>query len=360
MQVHSVLELPPTTDNARNSEGDFILLNDGRILFAYSKFLTGTGDDHDPSVIALRQSKDKGETWSGEDEIIAENKDEQNGNVMSVSFLRLDDQRIALFYLKKVHNGGEQVFTRIMMKISQDEGKTWSAEQDCTRDLPLEYRVVNNSRIIRLSSGRILIPAASHAYHGPASYDMDGDARLYCLYSDDNAQSWQLGEGFYIEENGQRVITQEPGVIELNDHSVLMYIRANTGYQWYASSKDGGHSWQDERHASFTGPLSPAKIIRLMDGRLLNLWNDHEGRPDLLSKGARTPLTLALSTDEGVSWPLKMNIEDSYDPEHPRKYHYCYTASLELDDRLLFAYCAEDNLQHLRILSFPKSALPSK
>ena len=358
MLPHSVLELPPSEGNSRNSEGDFILLNDGSILFAYSKFLKGSGDDHDPSVIALRQSRDKGETWSPEDRIIAENQDEPNGNVMSVSFLRLSAERIAIFYLKKIHDGSEQVFTRVMMKVSDDEGKTWSKEQDCTQAMPLEYRVVNNSRVIRLSSGRILIPAASHAYHGPGSYDMDSDARLYCLYSDDNGESWQQGEGFYIEEDGKRVITQEPGVIQMKDGNVLMYIRTNTGYQWYATSKDGGKTWQDKRHASFTGPLSPAKIVRLDDGRLLNLWNDHEGREDLLKKGARTPLTLALSTDEGKTWPKKLNIEDGYDPENIRRFHYCYTATLELKDRLLLAYCAHDNLQHLRILSFPKTSLP--
>lgn len=41
----SVLELPAGESNFRNSEGDFILLKGGDILFAYSKFVGNSGDD---------------------------------------------------------------------------------------------------------------------------------------------------------------------------------------------------------------------------------------------------------------------------------------------------------------------------
>lgn len=36
-EPHSVLELAHSEGNCRNSEGDFIRLSDGRLLFAYSK-----------------------------------------------------------------------------------------------------------------------------------------------------------------------------------------------------------------------------------------------------------------------------------------------------------------------------------
>lgn len=386
-EPHSVLELPAGEGNSRNSEGDFIILKGGDILFAYSKFLSGKGDDHDRCVIAARVSKDKGETWSSEDRIIATNEVEPEGNVMSVSLLRLNDGRIALFYLQKIAGDTETIATRVMMKTSSDEGQTWSEETDCTAGMPLGYRVVNNARIIRLKSGRVLIPVAWHRFHGTGDYDMDNDAELYCIWSDDDCATWQRGKGYYIDEMegkvgkyvpgckenqlcklakasdedkapaGKRVITQEPGIIELNDGSVLMYIRANTGYQWYASSRDGGETWEDLRPAPYVGPLSPATMRRLADGRLLLIWNDHEGREEELGR-ARTPLTLAISTDEGQSWPARKILEGSYDPENRTHYHYCYTATLELKDRILLAYCAEDNLKHLRITSVPLNWLP--
>src|SRR5690606_40799228 len=93
--VHEVLSSP---DNPRNSEGDFITLNDGRILFAYTRF-TDSSSDHAPARIMGRMSSDQGKTWSTEDLLIVDNEGQQN--VMSVSFLRLQNGNIALLYAQK-------------------------------------------------------------------------------------------------------------------------------------------------------------------------------------------------------------------------------------------------------------------
>lgn len=69
--------------------------------------------------------------------------------------------------------------------------------------------------------------------------------------------------------------------MELEDGSVLMYIRADGNTQWYASSRDGGEHWGDIREAPFVGPLSPATMFRLRDGRLLLVWNDHSEWTDI-------------------------------------------------------------------------------
>ena len=81
------LELPPGAENPRNSEGSFVSLKDGRILFVYSHYTAGSGGDHDPAHLAGRYSSDGGRTWTTEDRVIVEN--EGGMNVMSVSLLRL-------------------------------------------------------------------------------------------------------------------------------------------------------------------------------------------------------------------------------------------------------------------------------
>ncbi|MGH7199678.1 MAG: exo-alpha-sialidase, partial [Planctomycetaceae bacterium] len=90
--------LPPGPDNPRNSEGDFIELKDGRVLFVYTHFTGGAGD-HASAHLAGRFSSDEGRSWTAEDVVILPNEAKQN--VMSVSLLRLHDGRIALFYLRK-------------------------------------------------------------------------------------------------------------------------------------------------------------------------------------------------------------------------------------------------------------------
>ena len=239
--------------------------------------------------------------------------------------------------------------------VVTDEGKTWSGETDCTAGMELGYRVVNNARVIRLQSGRVLIPVAWHRSEG-FYIDETGEKAGVMVEGCKENQLCRLKAAGALPEGHRRVVTQEPGVIQLADGSVMMYIRADTGYQWYAISHDDGTCWSEVKAAPFEGPLSPATMMRLADGRLLLVWNDHEGRGDLGS--ARTPLTVAISEDEGASWPARKILEGSYDPEAVRHFHYCYTAALELNDRLLLAYCAEDNLQHLRITSVPLKWLP--
>ena len=87
--------LPPKEGNPRNSEGDFIQLRDGRILFIYTHYYAGRGGDNDPAYLAARYSADGGRSWTREDVKVLEN--EGGMNIMSVSLLRLAGGEIALF-----------------------------------------------------------------------------------------------------------------------------------------------------------------------------------------------------------------------------------------------------------------------
>ena len=91
-----VLSLPHRRGNPLNSEGAFVDLNDGRILFAYTKFVGQAWGDHETAVIAARVSSDGGRTWSTRDRILV--GPEGRCNVMSVSILRLQQGSIGLFY----------------------------------------------------------------------------------------------------------------------------------------------------------------------------------------------------------------------------------------------------------------------
>ena len=98
MEIRKTLQLLPGKGNPRNSEGDFVQLRDGRLLFVYTHFTGGSGD-HATAHLAGRFSSDGGLTWTREDVTIVQNDGKKN--IMSVSLLRLKDDMIALFYLRK-------------------------------------------------------------------------------------------------------------------------------------------------------------------------------------------------------------------------------------------------------------------
>jgi hypothetical protein len=172
------LRLEPSEGNPRNSEGDFIRLDDGRILFIYSHFTDGAGD-HADAYLAGRYSDDGGESWSAIDVTILPNEGEMN--IMSVSLIRLNDGRIALFYLRK----NSEVDGIPIMRTSSDEAKTWSEAKECITDYPGCY-VMNNDRVVQLKSVRILLPVALH--NTPESEDWF-NGRIMCYYSDDNGET---------------------------------------------------------------------------------------------------------------------------------------------------------------------------
>lgn len=325
-----VCDFPGVKNNPRNGEGDFIRLNDGAILYAYGKFTGGhNGDDADATIVA-RISRDGGETWSADREIIAK---EGRKNVMCVSLLRLDAARIAIFYLRK--NSNEDC--TLWMRVTNDDFKTLSAAKKAMPDDDVDYYVCNNARAERLKNGRIILPLARHSRRLDGAQFTQG--RLSCVYSDDNGQSWKKSEEYIIRDAaGKRVTVQEPGVVELKDGRLYMYARTDRGRQWQMFSKDGGRTWGDFGPSNIIAPRSPATIERLKNGDLLLVWNDHEGRAHLLTsgpawlKGMRSPLVAAISRDEGRTWIKRKVVETDENG------FFCYFCVIETEDSLLLGY----------------------
>lgn len=312
--VEDVLKLNTGPNNTRNSEGDFITLKDGRILYIYSKYTGGSGDDHSSAILAARSSSDRGKTWTREDVKIVDK--EGKLNVMSVSLLRLKNGKIAFFYLKK--NSTTDCIP--MIRISSDEAKTWSEPSPCITD-KAGYFVLNNNRVIQLKNGRILM--AVNLYDTPTGSHLN-KGTIYSYYSDDNGQSWKSGVQV---PNPDKVVTQEPGLIELKNGNVFMFIRTMSGVQYFSYSKDKGVSWSAVEPGNLKSPCSPASIARIPStGDLLVVWNDNG------IDQKRTPLNMAVSNDEGKTWIHNKILEN--DPSGM----YCYSAIHFTRKNILLAY----------------------
>ncbi|MCY3019142.1 MAG: sialidase family protein [Planctomycetota bacterium] len=328
-----VLNLEPSRSNPRNSEGAFVTLKNGRVLFLYTQFYGGSGDAS-PARIAGVHSDDKGATWSVP-QVAIENDGKQN--VMSVSLLRLASGKIALLYLVK--NG--MTDCRPVFRLSNDEAQTWFPPRLAIAEP--EYYVVNNDRLVQLRTGRLLIPAALHKNEGGR---FNAHAQDCFFYSDDEGQTWREALARLDVPATVRAGLQEPGVVELADGSLLGWARTDAGAQYGFSSADQGVTWSEPKATEMQSPLSPASIKRLGDAKLLAIFNDHSGQFPFV-KGKRVPLVSAISTDNGRSWISRKLLEDDKDG------WYCYTAIHFVEDYVLLAYCAGDakvgGLNRLRI-----------
>ncbi len=329
-----VLDLRAGADNPRNSEGDFVTLKDGRILFIYAKYQGEGGSDFAPADLVARSSSDGGETWTQEDELVVKNEGQMN--VMSVSLLRLRDGRIALFYARKNSRSDNIPYVR----YSTDEAETWGEPQPCITDQP-GYYVMNNDRATQLKSGRIILPLSLHK---TPTTEWSNRGTLRCYYSDDAGASWQAGQKVPGPDS---VITQEPGVVELIDGRLLMYLRANGGVQYFSYSGDQGETWSEIEPSTIASPISPASMARVpMTNDLMLVWNNNGAKGPGYFKGQRSPLTVAVSDDEGQTWRHLQNLED--DPEGT----FCYTAIHFDYDQVLLAYSRGAGLSDLRIVRF--------
>jgi Neuraminidase (sialidase) len=349
-----VFGVEPSQANPRNSEGSFVRLKSGRILFYYSQFYGGSGDET-PARIAGIHSDDDGRTWSQPETIV---KNTAAGNIMSVSLLRLASGKIAFFYIVR----NSWIDSRPCVRFSTDEAATWS-EPKLVVPAP-GYFVLNNDRVVQSSTGRIVVPVAFHRSKlaeplSAKSFDGRGIAMWY--YSDDDGQTWQEANSWWalpISGGPSGSGLQEPGVVELADGKLFSWARTNTGAQWGFSSSDKGRTWTAPERTEMLSPTSPASIKRLPNSsKLLAIYNDHSGRFPF-PKNKRTPLVAAVSSDDGKTWPAARLLED--DPDG----WYCYTAIYYLDDAVLLAYCAGDSkiggLNRLRMRRISYDWLPTK
>lgn len=342
-----VLELPPGPGNSRNSEGALIRAADGRMLFAYSRFTTGKGHDEDAADIAVRTSTDGGWTWSAHDEFAVRRNPKDELNVMSVSFLRLKDGRLAMFYLVK--RSAEDC--RPVMRVSSDEGRSWGAAQMLIPDSDKGYYVVCNDRAVRLCSGRILLPAGRGL---PRNGQRIAPSAASCLYSDDDGKTWRRGhEVMAVGRESKPTHLQEPVVVELRDGRVWMLMRTELGVQYESFSSDGGMTFTAPKPSAVCAPRAPAAVKRLSNGDLLLVWNDISDMTpadrceDTKTWTRRNRLRVAVSDDDGRTWKHAKWLEND-----PRGW-FCYTAILEDDGHVFLAYNTTGRLNGLAVKRIP-------
>lgn len=330
-----VLFIGSKSGNPRNGEGSFIRLKNGVIVFGYTEFFGDSFDDDATARICAVFSADEGETWS-ERKILFE-KPKDAGNIMSLSFLRMNNGDIGAFYIVKNPDRTD----KIVFRRSADEGKTWSEPINTLDCLEVaDYYVINNDRVIRLQSGRIIYAAARHTV---LNTDEDFTPGVICFFiSDDDGKTWyktdtEFACPFAKNPDGY----EEPGLYEFSDGRLWCYIRTSLGFQFESFSADGGMTWTyPEPNLFFSSACSPM-LVKDCGEKTVAVFNpepEHILRPESEPWG-RTPYALAVSTNRAQTFDKSrlFYLEDD------RTNGYCYPAIIEGENYFLVAYYHSNN-----------------
>lgn len=297
--VFDVVIAEASEESPRNSEGDLVELSDGSLLAAWTEFYGGARDDS-AARISAKRSNDGGRSWTPA-YTLAQNSGTQN--VMSVSFLRLSNGDLLLFYLEK-HSTSD--LDGIVVR-SVDDGRTWGRPTLITAEAG--YFVMNNARVLQLSSGRIVAPFA----YTPQVWKKGNVFRTVCYYSDDLGKTWERGKG---ECSAPQRGAMEPGLIEKANGTVLQTIRTQMGTQWFAVSDDGCDTWTEAVPWTVVSPEAPATLAKFPDREQWLVVHNPNLDPNDSHNGVRTPLVASVSRDEGKTWskpkPIESNLQDTY------------------------------------------------
>ena len=327
--------IPPTKKNPRNGEGDFIRLPDGRIMFAYSEYYTTEMDDHAPSQITAVFSSDEGESFGDRRVLVAPSEGVLNR--MCVSLLKMQNGDIGMFYGEKYFSEDGRIFMRLMLTRTKD-GESFTEPINCAEGI--QYSVFENARVIRLSSGRILLPSNDHPYDENNKLKLRGINEFF--YSDDDGKTFHKFAARY--ENPNTSVSsglQETGVIEIEGERILAFSRTDASCQYLALSEDGGETFTTPQPSLFfTSPCSPMHMRHLQNGKTIAVWNPVPPTPIRETPYTRTPLACAVVDGKGEKFlgdlltvPAKVFLL-----EDDLKEAYCYPAVFAEKDYFLCAY----------------------
>jgi predicted neuraminidase len=85
------------------------------------------------------------------------------------------------------------------------------------------------------------------------------------------------------------------------EREMLMRATRRVGFVCTASSDDYGRSWSPASPTDIPNPNSGLDAVRLPDGRIVLACNP--------TRKGRTPLSLLVSEDNGVTWPWRKDLE---------------------------------------------------
>ncbi len=231
----------------------------------------------------------------------------------------------------------------LLLKRSEDNGKTWSGSQIVWDDA--ENTCGNPCTVVDNDTGRIWLFStwnlgSDHEKEINAGTSKD-TRRVYVLHSDDDGRNWSspLEITKDVKKESWRWYATGPGVgIQLlrGTHKGRLIIPCNHGFpECEPKNNMGGHIIYSDNHGRswhLSEPVQPglneSQVVELIDGRVM--LNSRNYR----YKGSRA---VAISTDGGQQWPYVSYVSELQEPQCQASILRCAPNTFSQKSILLFS-----------------------
>jgi len=299
-------------------------------ILAYCEARRGVSGDWGAIDIWARRSADGGANWEPAHRIaILEHPVPKNPLALAQNLARADERTLNNPVVLPDRDTGTlhllfcAEYARCFHACSDDDGLTWSNPVDITPTFDA-FRAEYDWRVlatgpghgIQLARGRLLVPVwlspgtGGHA-HRPSCVSV--------IYSDDHGNTWERGD-IVVGDTPETPNPSETVAAELPGGRVMLNIRTESprNRRLVTVSADGATNWSPPRYdEALFEPICFASMVGLRDAPsgvsyLLFVNPDSSAKTGERSPWGSWPrenLTVRLSADDGVTWPVSRVVD---------------------------------------------------
>jgi predicted neuraminidase len=261
-------------------------------------FYSGGKKEPDPkNQVLTTYSNDAGKSWSSPKVVV---DIEGSARAFDPTLWHDPDGKLWLIYNHGDIKKNQHYICYTTTTDSESDNPTWSKPQKMDIDIPIPFRM---NKPIALSSGEWLSPLSwapsMKKKKWLPRYNYQG-----VVISHDKGQSWSAHGK--VEALAWAL---ENMMVELQDGTIWMLIRAGGGTLWESYSTDRGVTWSEGQPTEIVNPGSRFFIGRLKSGKILLI-----NQP--LKKG-RTGMYVAFSEDDGKTFSKPLMIDERENVSYP-------------------------------------------
>ncbi|MEI7025572.1 sialidase family protein [Paenibacillus sp. y28] len=280
--------LHPNDSHASN----LLELDNGDLLCVW---FTGSGEGNPDTNVVMSRLPAGSSQWTIPVQLSSDPERSEQNPVL----FQAPDGKLWLFHTSNEPH--DQKTSRVAYRTSDDRGVTWGPTEVLFDRIGIFLR----QPPIVLSNGDWLLPA----YY----CKLDGHYSVVQI-STDQGKTWTEYE---VEGSIHRV---QMSVVELGAGKLFAVFRSRQAERIYTStSTDYGRTWTVPVKSELANNNSSIQMTRLQNGHLALIFNNStmerdqfrwvQRKGEFRKKPLRTPLTLAISEDEGKTWPYFRNVQ---------------------------------------------------